>query len=633
MRKRAIGRAVAAACLTVLVSWVASPAQVVPPDDERIYESLEDLRDELDALSQDLADEYLDILEQLQEIVEDYSDYLSDLDPETRRAHPISFEPFASGLESGKYAESYEPLLEDFGRFVADLKALENAHLADPAMAESQCCRIVRNLHREMNILVDLTEEYVEHSRMQKDGDRKLQAYLKANIKRFVDVEKLAEEVLKSTLKAMEKARRVEETDADLEDWPDTDLEDWPSPPPEPPVIVIPNITADRGRWTIKPGGKAGLIREYSDSIRVTDSDRRIIVANPHGDVRILGYDGNLVIARLEIEVQARSRSDEKDFVSRARLDVSSTGGDYMVTATLPGISDPTTRILTSVLSVDVPGTNPVVCTNAYGQVQISDLQGGLSVTGSSSELQVELVRGGVTAENSMGSILLQDVTGPIVAQNAYGPVEISDCDGDMQIQNAYEAVTLRNCRGQVQLKNSGNVRVSDHTGRVSIENTLGPVEVTDVDGEVSVTNAYMPIIVRRVSESAVLTNTHSTIDVLDVGGSLTTTCSFGQFRGAGLTGPLYLVAVNSLATIILDGPLRGASTIDASYGKINLAVADRSDVYLRATSVDGDIQTLLPLRITGEGAKQSVEHRFGKGRDSLTVSANGAAIVISSSD
>ena len=71
--------------LMVIFFALTAGAQSPVPDKDELDQLIKELHGELDDRSRDLAEEYLDILEQLQEIVEDYSDYLSDLDPEARQ--------------------------------------------------------------------------------------------------------------------------------------------------------------------------------------------------------------------------------------------------------------------------------------------------------------------------------------------------------------------------------------------------------------------------------------------------------------------------------------------------------------------------------------------------------------------
>jgi len=589
----------------VLTAFTAAAGQITSRDDFIDMEkALQEVCVELDEMSQDLADEYLDILEQLQEIVEDYSEYISDLDTDICDESTISLKVFTEGLKSSRYAENHKELLSDIEDFNHRLKRMEDEHQDAATKADRRCSRIVRNLRREMNMLIDLAEDHVERVHEREKLDANIDLYLKEAIRLAIELQAYNKELIERTIEV-------------------------PLVPPIPQRkklhLFIPSIPLDRAK------GEIGLVREFRDSLRVKRSDYTITVVNPSGDVHLTGWDKNIIWATLEIEVKAASRADEKGFASRSSLEMETSGNTYTVNANLPRISDPSTKILTSVLVVNVPSGNPVECRNAFGKMIISDLNHGAKATGQHSQISLENIRGNVSVENTMGPITLEDVTGSSIrAENSYNPIEITTCEGDMTIKNTFDDITLEDSRGQVTIYNSGDVTVRNHTGDVTITNTYGLVEVNRLDGNLRAINAYQPLIIRSVKGAADLENTHSKINAYDIGGLLSATNNFGQIWGEDLNGPLKVFGENGTIKLVFDRELHGSSMVTASYGTIDLAFRESSNIHLKARTVNGDIHTLLPLKILDEGTTKSMEHKFGQGRNPLAVSGRNTSIIIS---
>ena len=80
---------------------------------------------ELDDYSLDMADEYVDILEQLQELIEDYTDYVEGLDDEAPFDYEFPVEKLSDRLQDGKYADSPGRLIGDIEDAIDDVGLLE----------------------------------------------------------------------------------------------------------------------------------------------------------------------------------------------------------------------------------------------------------------------------------------------------------------------------------------------------------------------------------------------------------------------------------------------------------------------------------------------------------------------------
>jgi DUF4097 and DUF4098 domain-containing protein YvlB len=629
--------------LTVIFFALTTVGQTPMPDSDKLNVIIKELHDELDDRSQDLAEEYLDILEQLQEIVEDYSDYLSDLDPEARKAHPISFKVFTDAFKNSRYAKSHEPLHDDLEAFIRELHSLEKEHGGGPGMATPQCCRTVRNLRREMSILVDLVGDYSDNISERRNWDDDVETYLKAAMQGLAMALRVnKEEIIKQlygrhsheevqealrSLEAIESLEGIAALEAleALEALKEIEIA-VPPVAPEPPEAIRPGK-----RYPDRHGGRT-TVQTYTASMGIENRRETIIVINRLGDIRINGWKKDLMVATFEIEIEAESQIRKEQLIAQTMLEAGESEGKYRVEAYLPKIKDPNIRIINSVLTVNLPSSNPIECESSFGGVEVTDLDSGFRINGQNSEIRIQQVNGSVTARNSMGLIELGEINGRIDVRNGYSPIEVSDCAGDMDLENAYALVSVVDCRGDIKIDNSGTVEVFSHVGNIIIENTYGRVEVKRLNGDLRAVNAYQPIVVRQISGSARLENKYGEISADGVDGSFSASNTNGLIQGQNLNGPLDIKAENGNVMLILNHELNGNSTVSASFGTVDLAMAEASNIMLVAKTVNGKIQSLLPLEIKGDSMIKSAEYRFGRGRDSLAVTGNNIAIIISDS-
>ena len=510
-------------------------------------------------------------------------------------------------------------------------------------MATPQCCRTVRNLRREMSILVDLVGDYADNVAERRTWNNDVETYLKAAMQGLatalrVNKEEIIkqlygrhsrEEVLEAlkSLEAIESLEGIEALEAlkALESLKEIEI-------PIPPSIPEPPDDVRYGKKYTDLHGRRSTVQTYTSSTSIEDSGETILVINRLGDIQINGWEEEMIVATFEIEIEAESQILKEQLIARTTLVAGSSKGKYQVEAFLPKIKDPDTRIINSVLTVNLPSANPVECESSFGTVEVTALDGGFRIDGQNSEISIEQVNGSVTARNSMGLIELDEINGKIDARNGYSPIEISDCVGDMDLDNAYALISLSDCRGDIRINNSGATEVSSHVGNVIIDNTYGQVEVKRLNGDLRAVNAYQPIVIRQISGSARLENMYSKINADGVNGSFSASNTYGLIRGENLSGPLDIRTDNGNVLLVLDQELNGNSTVSASFGTVDLAMAEASNILLVAKTVNGKIQSLLPLKISGDSMMKSAEYRFGRGRDSLAITGNNISIIVSDS-
>ncbi|MCX6835108.1 MAG: hypothetical protein NTW07_08245 [candidate division Zixibacteria bacterium] len=625
-------RSVALIVVVVLASSVTGWSQV------RDKELLDRLETQLDALSRDIAQEYLDILESLQDVIDDYANYMTATSADAVAHRVEGVERIQRKLEQKAYVDNPEALLEDLNSAINDIKAIETAHRVKFNSNSPSCCRLGRSLRKELVIIAELVEDYSE-----KQSDRVLKRdetkkYLEAASK-YLAALKQAKGSAKMTgeiRQALEALRALglddfivlDPDELDVPEVPDVpeilELPETPEPikPPKPPLIIFSPRTG-------KDAGKRGAQHEAHGQISVSNSSFPIVVENPSGDVYISGTSDKTVTANLSFEVSASTHAKEQEYIERTLLVVEKESNQYTVRIDLPRLSDHRTELLNCVLEVSVPRANPIDCQSAFGQVAITDISGKVSVSSSNSQVTVERASGGASVSNSMGPVEMLDINGDLEVKNSYAPVSITSCTGTMLLENQYSSITLSRTEGRVDIGNTGQIEIVDHTGNIVIENLYGAVDADNIRGDVIVKSGYQPIRIKDISGSAELENQYAEISAKQVGGSVSITNQYAPIFVESSDGPVDLSNYYSNINIDLARGFLGGSTISNTEGSVNVTVVQQPNLVIAAYAERGNISSSLPLSVKTRGDSKSGELVLGEGGDRLEITTSGGAIII----
>jgi DUF4097 and DUF4098 domain-containing protein YvlB len=569
--------------------------------------------------AQELADEYTDILEKLQDMVADYSDYLSDIGDKNLTAE-LSFERFNAAFKSSAYQDDPDLLETDLDAYMNKIDKLERECGQTDSKRNAKSCRVIRSLKRELNLI---GEQLLTHQERLDETSYSHEQVRKAMKEALAGNKEITKQSLDIARKAMEQAakelQRIDLTSPQAPQGVST-----PTPPP-----VRSYTKTKKGLLTGHPTA-AGTQRSANGVLTVTSMSLPVTISNPNGSIEITGTTGKTIEASLDFEISSSSRAREKELADAMGLQLSGERGGYRVDVSVPRLSDPQTQIVKNVLIVSVPAGLRLVCKSAYGDVTISGINGSVDATASFASLDISECSGGVTAANSMGSMSLSDCDGKIEAQNSYADIDISQCNGTIFITNAYAPVSVSDSRGQLTVHNSGEVTVSDHLGPVTINNQYGAVSVSDVKGNVEIQNAYQTISAERIDGQVYIENSYSPISVSSINGASKLVNRFSGINGDDLTGPFVVSTQNGDVELSLGHLLTGPCVINSWYGSVRLEVPKALNVLISAKTSNGDITSSYPIERTSSGLSKSGIVRLGSGRDSLSILGSNTEIDIS---
>jgi len=624
-------RAAAAARVPLLVMLFAAMALVLPrhleaqstlPPSEVLDGECKKVIITLSKDNKRLAQDYLDLLKQLQSLTSGYSNCFAAIQVEQASDYLENLNLITTQLQEGTYLENLERLATDIGKLQQTLELKEIA-LKE---ANKKAFRLSHSLHQELEVLRQLLQEDV-FLRIENDQQSwgQIEAYLKA-IK-----------VASGAKDAKEQAYIVLIINGD-EDTMLLSLDEVGEAPmvihvpdvlEELPIPTIPKIPVAHEKEFILRSGGAEVVREFADSIHVSSTSQPIYISNPIGDLEVTGWARKEVIVLSTIELSADSRTKAREQAQQIALQVCPKDDGIGVELIVPNLTDPQTKVVNCALEVKAPENNPLVCSSSFGNVLIRRMHNDVMLTTSYSQVEVNGVEGRVEIVNAMGKVELSRITGPIKVTNSYSPIEISRSHGDMEIENSFSSIDLSHCDGNVVIRNTGDVDIMRHSGTIQIENKNGQVEVTKLDGDLTIRNSFQSLSIEDIFGSAEVKNANGNIEAKNVTGEFSANSSFGQIYGDLLYGPIHLASHNGSIDVTLAEKLTGPSTIDASSATVKLFLSPHSDLLLTATAIGGDIQSYFPVEIEESGLTKTAELSLGKAKTSLTISGSNSNIII----
>ncbi len=612
-------------------------AQPAPPPTPS-FEERARKKSTLDRESKEVADEYADILVELQSLVADYHEYLTESESPTIIKYLNKLDKIGFNLDHRVYVRDRNKLVEDLTMHVAELEKIETYIEESEEIFPVRILKVVGSLRRDLENLNDLLQddlvERMDNVRANEDALSQAIEELLAEIKvehghnfTYVTVPKIDEKKIEALQKEAElMAKQAQKEAAKAEKVQKTVKVKTPAPGA--PVVIalddLPNAFSFG----------SGTTKEIEDTLSVTNPKLPIRIQSQLGEVVVTGSASKQIIARLSAEIAADSRTQEKKLLSEIDLKLEATPSGYLITATAPthNRDGENCRIISNNLEIMLPSSNPVEVTCAFGSVSARDLNGGIQTASEYSQVEIEDVKGGVQVTSNMGGIGLISCSGPFRISNAYAPITIEDCSGQFDIQNSYSEIGLEDCTGNTTIRNSGSISISNHTGDMRISNSFGPIEIDGLSGNLSAANQFSPLSVQNIKGTVVVENANANIDLTNIMGKLSATNKFGQISAEQLAGQFNLASQNGNIFVVLGDSLRGSSWVSTTFGNVDVIIPEESNFWVKAKTTFGDIHSDFPLKLDDLGNAKSGWLKLGKASDSLSINGQNTVITISGS-
>ena len=254
--------------------------------------------------------------------------------------------------------------------------------------------------------------------------------------------------------------------------------------------LVLPQPEDDRTsceigvRLAVPPGIPVRIENSFGD-ISARELKNPLVLSARNGRITVAGHTGAVQVT---------------DRYSEVTLD--EIAGDVQVKGTDAKIHlDKVTGLVTAEIK--------------NGSLHLTEINGKLiDLKGQYGSIEGENITGEVKVAASETHVWLQAVRGPASVENSREDVQVTDLQGDLTLKVRSGDIELKQIRGRVQGEaTGGSLTLEDGTGGAGLSLDKCECELTNVDGPVQITNSTDPITLTGVPGPINVTNRNANIN------------------------------------------------------------------------------------------------------------------------
>jgi DUF4097 and DUF4098 domain-containing protein YvlB len=187
-------------------------------------------------------------------------------------------------------------------------------------------------------------------------------------------------------------------------------------------------------------------------------------------------------------------------------------------------------------LTIEVPHGAGVSVSSDHGDVRVSELRGGVTITArkgdvdltgidgtvlaqvndDDSSVSAKSVTGAFTVEGRAGDISLTNINGPVMLQgDFFGTTHAEQINGPLRFETSRTKFATARVDGELEIE-SGNLQANKLLGPVTVTTRNRTIELDDVSGPVTVSNRNGAVAVTNAAPVApvTITNEHGSVDL-----------------------------------------------------------------------------------------------------------------------
>jgi DUF4097 and DUF4098 domain-containing protein YvlB len=311
-------------------------------------------------------------------------------------------------------------------------------------------------------------------------------------------------------------------------------------------MVVWNQFSSHAADWGISPDWmrESAISSEELPGTAVAAGDQ-IQITIPAGDITVHTSEDNMMHVVAKRMGYAWDKHDAQRMAQRIDVVINHQPGGYQVQ---PGGWFPPSPDARVDLDIQIPAAAKIAAQTGQGDVSISDMKGGVTVTTRNGDTELHDITGDAAIQSQHGDAEISGVRGNLSLQGAGGQVEIADVTGNVTLQGEYYGpIRARNVTGGLRFTSSRTaIDVGRLTGHLEVDSDS--VEIADAAGAVKLSTH---------DKDVTLENVAGAIDVSDRHGDLDVRLS------QPLSAPIRLV--NDTGDVTLTLPSKPNFTIDAS--------------------------------------------------------------------
>lgn len=241
------------------------------------------------------------------------------------------------------------------------------------------------------------------------------------------------------------------------------------------------------GRFRVGGVEVFGESYDYSENQQglKLDPKGRLVVDNARGTVRINGSDAAEVSVTARKTVRAMQKDEADKANEQTKLKINTAGSLMAITG---GQDRPDGPRVTTDLDITAPKGVTVEVRGRYGDVEVTDLAGDVSINSDNAGVKLQNIGGKVRVETRRSDIIrATGVKGDVELKGRGRDIELEDVEGQVTVNGSYSGETvLRRIAKPVRFESSlTDIRMERLPGEMQL--TLSALTATNVVGPVTV--------------------------------------------------------------------------------------------------------------------------------------------------
>jgi DUF4097 and DUF4098 domain-containing protein YvlB len=297
---------------------------------------------------------------------------------------------------------------------------------------------------------------------------------------------------------------------------------------------IVVAIDIGKQKLNIDFGDMSGDAHSYDLDVtpKTVSPNVRISIRNGHGDVSVRGADSSEIRVSGKKNVKAWSDSDADRMAQKANVQIIQNGDGYEIVT--PGFENASSRVAMN-LEVVVPQKAPLTVRDERGDVTVSDLLTGISITTQHGDVEVRDTAGDVDIDMRRGDVKVTDTKGDIKISGKGGEVDVVGASGGLTLDGEFYGpiraekvlkgvrfisqrtdLTLTQLTGHMEA-GPGNLEIADAPGNLTLRTNSYDVNVENPGGKVRIDNRNGNVTVRYSAapkEDIEITNSSAGIDL-----------------------------------------------------------------------------------------------------------------------
>ena len=222
--------------------------------------------------------------------------------------------------------------------------------------------------------------------------------------------------------------------------------------------------------------------------------------------------------------------------------------------------------------------------------------------------------RSAVVVNNRNGNVEISGLTGDQKVSNGFGKVSLSEITGAVDIGNKNDEVLVKNITGALSIVNEfSSVDVKDVTGAIDVRNRNGPMDIMGVKGDTRVSNAFGSLKIRDIVGNLNVDARMTEVEADNVEGDAVVENQFNSVRLSGVTGSVAVDNRNGSVDLRYEEPPRKNIRVVSRFGDVTLVLPASSSFSVDARTRFGDVSSDFSDLAERSGERHEV------GRNSIT--------------